>query len=50
MTEYTEHLLRESPRKESANRFRLIWLVAIPLVAVLSQVYVPRFVPFLAYL
>ncbi len=50
MTEYTEHLLRESPRKETASRFRLVWLVAIPLVAVLSQVYVPRFIPFLAYL
>jgi len=50
MTEYTEHLLRESPRKESDNRLRLVWLVVIPLFAVLSQVYVPRFVPFLAYL
>jgi rod shape-determining protein MreD len=50
MTEYTEHLLRESPRKDAAGRFRFVWLVVIPLVAVLSQVYVPRFVPFLAYL
>jgi rod shape-determining protein MreD len=50
MTEYTEHLLRESPRKDPAHGIRIVWLVAIPLVAVLSQVYVPRFVPFLAYL
>jgi rod shape-determining protein MreD len=50
MTEYTEHLLRESPRKASAGRLRFVWLVVIPLVAVLSQVYVPRFIPFLAYL
>jgi rod shape-determining protein MreD len=50
MTEYTENLLRESPRKDTASRFRFVWLVAIPLVAVLSQVYVPRFIPFLAYL
>jgi rod shape-determining protein MreD len=50
MTEYTEHLLRDAPRKETANRFRFVWLVAIPLVAVLSQVYLPRFIPFLAYL
>jgi rod shape-determining protein MreD len=50
MTEYTEHLLRESPRKETASRFRLVWLVAVPLVAVLSQVYVPRFIHVLAYL
>jgi rod shape-determining protein MreD len=50
MTEYTERLLAETPRKSAADRFRLIWLVVIPLVAVLSQVYVPRFIPFLAYL
>src|ERR1700722_11661359 len=50
MTEYTERLLTESPRKNAAGRFRFVWVVVIPLVAVLSQVYVPRFVPFLAYL
>ena len=50
MTEYTERLLTETPRKDAVDRFRLIWLVVIPLIAVLSQVYVPRFVPFLAYL
>jgi rod shape-determining protein MreD len=50
MTEYTEHLLTESPRKDTADRLRLVWLVVIPLIAVLSQVYVPRFVSFLAYL
>jgi rod shape-determining protein MreD len=37
MTEYTEHLLRESPRKDTASRFRWVWLVAIPLVAVLCS-------------
>lgn len=50
MTEFTERLLTESPRKDSAGRLRLVWLVVIPLIAVLSQVYVPRFVPFLSYL
>ncbi len=50
MTEYTERLLTETPRKDAADRFRLVWLVVIPLIAVLSQVYVPRFIPFLAYL
>ena len=50
MTEYTEHLLREAPRKDTASRLRFVWLVVIPLLAVLSQVYVPRFIPFLAYL
>ncbi len=42
--------VREAPRKETASRFRLVWLVAIPLMAILSQVYVPRFIPFLSYL
>jgi rod shape-determining protein MreD len=50
MTEYTERLLTQTPRKSAADRFRLIWLVVIPLIAVLSQVYVPRFIPFLVYL
>src|SRR5258707_1095823 len=50
MTEYTGRLLTESPRKPATDRFRLVWLLVIPLVAVLSQVYVPRFVSFLAYL
>jgi hypothetical protein len=50
MTEYTERLLNETPRKDASDRFRIVWLVVIPLIAVLSQVYVPRFVPFLAYL
>ena len=50
MTEYTERLLSDSPRKHTGQRFRAVWLVVIPLVAILSQVYVPRFVQFLAYL
>src|ERR1700680_650440 len=48
MTEYTEHLLTE-PRKDT-ERFRIVWLVIVPLVAILFQVYVPRFFPFLSYL
>ena len=51
MTEYTERSAdAKRPRKDTADRFRLVWLIVIPLIAVLSQVYVPRFVPFLAYL
>jgi rod shape-determining protein MreD len=50
MTEYSERLLENPPRKESADRFRVAWLIVIPLIAVLSQVYVPRYVSFLAYL
>jgi rod shape-determining protein MreD len=50
MTEYTERLLSDSPRKEGTERLRVVWLIVIPLVAILSQVYVPRFIHFLAYL
>ncbi len=50
MTEYTERLLTETPRKDAADRLRFIWLIVIPLIAVLSQVYVPRFISFLSYL
>ena len=50
MTEYTERLLTESPRKDAADRLRIVWLIVVPLMAILFQVYVPRFVPFLAYL
>ena len=50
MTEYTERLLSDSPRKEGTERVRVVWLIVIPLVAILSQVYVPRFIHFLAYL
>jgi len=50
MTEYTERLLRESPGKHTGQRLRPVWLLIVPLAAVLFQVYVPRFVPFLAYL
>jgi len=50
MTEYTEQILTTAPRKQAKERMRAVWLVIIPLIAVLSQVYLPRFVPFLAYL
>lgn len=50
MSEYTERLLASSPRKNKAERFRLVWLVIIPLIAILFQVYVPRFVSILSYL
>ncbi len=49
MTEFTERLLT-SPRKDANDRFRLIWLIIIPLIAILFQVYVPRFLSFLSYL
>lgn len=50
MSEFTERLLARSRRNNKTERMRIVWLITIPLVAILSQVYVPRFVPFLAYL
>lgn len=50
MTEYTEHVMLNTPRRDAAVKFRYVWLVVVPLLAILSQVYVPRFLPFLAYL
>lgn len=50
MTEYSERLLENPPRKGEETRSQVVWLIVIPLIAVLSQVYVPRFVSFLSYL
>jgi rod shape-determining protein MreD len=50
MTEYTEQILTSTPRKQGTERLRLVWLITVPLIAILSQVYVPRFISFLAYL
>ena len=50
MTEYSERLLDKPVRKESTEPMRIAWLIIIPLIAVLSQVYVPRFISFLSYL
>lgn len=49
MNEFSERLLIESSRKDKA-RFRPLILVVVPLLAILFQVYVPRFLPFLSYL
>jgi rod shape-determining protein MreD len=50
MSEFTERLLAGPRRKGSTDRVRLVWLLLIPLIAILFQVYVPRFVQFLTYL
>jgi rod shape-determining protein MreD len=49
MNEYSERLLASSTRKDK-GRFRPLILVIVPLIAILFQVYVPRFFPFLSYL
>ena len=50
MSEFTERLLSGPRRKQSTEPLRIAWLLLIPLIAILFQVYVPRFVSFLAYL
>jgi len=50
MSEYTERLLVRTSRKEKSERLRAVWLIVVPLLAILFQVYVPRFVGFLSYL
>src|SRR5947209_5071409 len=50
MNEFSERLLSDAPRKERKARFRPLILLVIPMTAILFQVYVPRFFPFLSYL
>ena len=50
MTEYTERLLPSSSRKDKSDRLRIVWLIVIPLIAILFQVYLPRFLGFLSHL
>ena len=40
----------EPPRRSSVSKFRWISIISVPLIAVLFQVYVPRFFTYLAYL
>jgi rod shape-determining protein MreD len=47
MSEFSERILADAPRKTHVENLRLVWLILIPLVAILFQVYVPRFIPFL---
>jgi rod shape-determining protein MreD len=49
MNEFSERLLSDASRKDKA-RFRPLILIVVPLAAILFQVYVPRFLPFLSYL
>ena len=48
MNEFSERLLPDA-RKDKAS-FRPLILIVVPLVAILFQVYVPRFLQFLSYL
>ncbi|MGJ5819247.1 rod shape-determining protein MreD [Paludibaculum fermentans] len=50
MTEYDDRILQSGPRKAKISHFRPAAYIVIPLIAILFQVYVPRFVDFLSYL
>ncbi|MFN3322359.1 MAG: rod shape-determining protein MreD [Bryobacteraceae bacterium] len=50
MTEFSERLLSEAPRRSRTSRYRPAVLILIPLAAILFQVYVPRLFEHLAYL
>ena len=50
MNEFSERLLADIPRKEHVDRLRFVWLIVVPLVAILFQVYVPRYIGFLSHL
>ena len=50
MTEFSDRMLVDAPRKERVLPARAAWLIIVPLMAILFQVYVPRFVSFLSYL
>jgi rod shape-determining protein MreD len=52
MNEFSERLLTDAPRKSKTKAARLgaFSLIIVPLVAILFQVYVPRFVQQLSYL
>lgn len=50
MTEFSDRLLTEAPRRHRSTRFRPAALVIVPLVAILFQVYLPRFFQYLGYL
>ncbi len=50
MTELTETFTEPRKKKDAASRFNIAAMIAIPLVAILFQVYVPQFIKYLSYL
>ncbi len=45
MTEYGDQLLRRPARENWFGRFQVVALVALTLVAIIAQVYIPRLIP-----
>ena len=50
MSEFSGHVLGDVTRKSKISRFRPAVVVVIAVVAILFQIYVPRFLQYLAYL
>jgi rod shape-determining protein MreD len=50
MSDYSEPLLADLTRRSKISRFRPAVVIGIPLLAILFQVYVPRFLVYLSYL
>ena len=51
MNEFTtDRLLTDLPRGDRAKKFRPLSTFLVPLAAILFQVYLPRFFPYLGYL
>jgi rod shape-determining protein MreD len=50
MTEFSDRLLLDRPRKGRKSRYGAAALFLIPLAAILFQVYVPLFIQWLSYL
>jgi len=50
MTEFTGTFTEPRKKRDAASRFSAAAIIAIPLVAILFQVYVPQFIKYLSYL
>lgn len=50
MTDSSDRLLADVPRRARAARFRPLAMVLVPLAAILFQVYLPRFFEYFGYL
>jgi rod shape-determining protein MreD len=50
MNEFSDRLLTDVPRKPRTVRFRTAGMILVPLLAILFQVYLPRFFRYLGYL
>lgn len=50
MSDYSEHVLTDIPAQKRARRVPAFTIIVVPLIAILFQVYLPRFFRHLGYL